>query len=101
VNPITTKLAGVTFGECQQNIKLFGNRDINSYCLRREYSNPYDPNAIRVEIGTYFLGYLPTILARDIAPLMDAGKRFEAEYVCLNSCSHNDTVGLTVKILEI
>ncbi len=98
---IITKLAGVTFGECQQNIKLFGNRDINSYCLKREPHNPYDPNAIRVGIGTYTLGYLPKPVAREIAPLMDAGRRFEAEYVSLNGCSYNDTVGLTVKIFEV
>ena len=100
MNPITTKLAGVTFGECQQNIKLFGNRGINSYSLKREPSNPYDPNAIWVGIGTYHLGYLPRQVSRNIAPLMDAGRRFEAEYVSLNRCAYNDTVGLTVKILE-
>ncbi|MBU1194088.1 MAG: HIRAN domain-containing protein [Proteobacteria bacterium] len=101
MNPIITKLAGVSFGECQQNIKLFGNRDINSYCLKREPSNPYDSNAVWVGIGTYHLGYLPTAIAREIAPLIDAGRRFEAEYVSRNGSPYHDTVGLTVKILEI
>jgi len=101
MEPIFTKLAGVTFGECQKNIKLFGNRDINSFSLKREPANPYDPNAVWVGIGTYHLGYLPTALAKMIAPLMDAGRRFEAEYVSLNRCSFSDKVGLTVKILEI
>ena len=74
MNPIITKLAGVTFGECQQNIKLFGNRDINSYCLKRELSNPYDSNAIWVGIGTYHLGYLPKRVARVLAPLIEIGR---------------------------
>ena len=100
MNPITTKLAGVSFGECQQNIKLFGNRGINSYCLKREPTNPYDSNAIWVGIGTYHLGYLPKQVAKNLALLIDAGRRFEAEYVSLNRCSCSDTVGLTVKILE-
>jgi len=98
---IITKLAGVTFGDCQQNIRLFGNRDINSFSLKREPSNPCDPNAVWVGIGTFHLGYLPTALAKEIAPLMDAGRRFETEFVSLNKCSFNDTVGLTVKIIEI
>lgn len=97
---IITKLAGVTFGECQQNIRLFGNRDINSFSLKREPSNPCDPNAVWVGIGTFHLGYLPTALAEKIAPLMDAGRKFEAEYVSLNRSPYHDTVGLTVKILE-
>ena len=101
MEPIFTKLAGVTFGDCQQNIKLFGNRDINSFSLKREPANPYDPNAVWVGIGTYHLGYLPTALAKMIAPLMDSGRRFEAEYVSLNRCSFSDKVGLTVKIIEI
>lgn len=100
VMAIITKLAGVTFGECQQNIRLFGNRDINIYSLKREPANPYDQNAVWVGIGTYHLGYLPTTLSKVIGPLMDAGKRFEAEYVSLNRSLYHDTVGLTVKIIE-
>ena len=101
MEPIVTKLAGVSFGDRQQNIKLFGNRDINSYSLEREPSNPYDPNAVLVSIGTYHLGYLPTTLSKVIGPLMDAGKKFKAEFHSLNRSPYHDTVGLTVKIIEI
>jgi len=59
MKPIITKLAGVTFGDAQKNIKLFGCKDINSYALVREPNNPHDPNAIRVALfRRLFLGYV-------------------------------------------
>ena len=104
MEPIVTKLAGVTFGDCQQNIKLYGNAiklGIYEYDLIREPENPHDPYAVRVCFVNFCLGYLPTTLSKVIGPLMDAGKRFEAEYVSLNLSPYHDTVGLTVKIIEI
>jgi hypothetical protein len=49
--PLTTKLAGVSHGDCQANIKQFGCPDTGFYALIREPDNPYDPNAIAVSIG--------------------------------------------------
>lgn len=97
---LITKLAGVKFGDCQQNIKLFGNPGINTYDMRREPLNPFDPNAVWVGTGTYHMGYLPKPVASRIAPYMDVGRRFMAEYVSLNSHPDYDTVGLTVRIIE-
>jgi hypothetical protein len=93
-----TKLSGVTFGDCQQNIKLFGCPDVRYYSLIREPDNPHDRNAIRVAMGSCKLGYVPKDIAKHLAPKMDAGVEFEAEYVNKNTCSYNDTVGLTIKI---
>ena len=98
--PYTTKLAGVTFGDAQENIKRFGCADIGSYALVREPQNPYDPNAVRVCLGAHVMGYLPKPVARDLAPLMDAGRRFWAEFVCRNEFPPYDTVGLTVRIVD-
>ncbi len=60
MNLIITKLTGVSFGNCQRNIKLLGNHGINTFDLRREPMNPYDPNAVRIEFGKYEMGYLNT-----------------------------------------
>ena len=94
------KLAGVTFADAQENIKIFGCRDIGSYRLIREPENLHDPNAIRVELAGLFLGYIPRDLARDLAPLMDAGRSFLALFVSRNESPFHVTVGLTVEIVE-
>ena len=94
------KLAGVTIDDAQENIKKFGCRDIGSFALVREPNNPHDPNAIRVEIGGLYLGYVPRHIAKDLAPQMDAGKNLFALFVSRNEHPFHDTVGLTVKIVE-
>jgi single-stranded-DNA-specific exonuclease len=94
------KLAGVTVGDAQENIKKFGCRDIGSFALVREPNNPHDPNAIRVELAGLYLGYLPRHIAKDLAPVMDVGRRFIALFANRNEHSFHDTVGLTVKIVE-
>lgn len=77
--PITTKLAGVSFGDAQENIKKFGCQDIGSYALIREPDNSHDANAIKVSLfDIWFMGYVPKVIAKDIAPMMDAGRMFDA-----------------------
>ena len=100
--PITVKLVGVSFGDAQANIKIFGSPDIRWFALVREPNNPNDPNAIRVALfGEYFMGYIPKETAAHLAPMMDAGREFDAEFVCVNKHPHHEIVGLTVKIVEI
>jgi len=94
------KLVGVTIDDAQENIKKFGCRDIGSFALVREPDNTHDPNAIRVEIGGLYLGYVPRHIAQNLAPEMDKGKRFIALFVNRNEHPFHDTVGLTVKISE-
>ena len=99
--PITTKLAGVSFGGAQENIKKFGYRDIMTYAIIREPDNIHDPNAIRVSLfDLFFMGYVPKHIARDLAPLMDSGRNFRAYFVQRNEHPYHDQVGMTVKIVE-
>ena len=100
--PITVKLAGVSFGNAQANIKTYGSPDIRWFALVREPNNPHDPNAIRVALfGEFFMGYIPKDISRSLAPLMDAGRVFDAEFVCVNKHPYHDVVGLTVQIVEV
>ena len=100
--PLTTKLAGVSYGDCQANIKQFGGPDTGFYALIREPDNPHDSNAIAVSLGgAWHMGYLPNKLAKELAPLMDAGRVFDAEFVCVNEFPPHERVGLTVRIVEI
>ena len=100
--PITVKLVGVSFGKAQANIKTFGNEHIRWFACVRERNNPHDVNAIRVALfGEYFMGYIPKETAAHLAPLMDAGREFDAEFVWVNKHPRHEIVGLTVKIVEI
>ena len=101
--PFITKLAGVSFGDCQANIKKWGCPDIGSFAVIHEPKNPHDPNAIRVSLfGQWDMGYLPKHHAKKLAPLMDIGRNFLAEFVRVNTFPEiTDTVGLTVRIVEI
>lgn len=101
MNQIITKLAGVSFGHAQENIRKFGCKDTGYYALIREPDNPHDPNAISVSLGgVWHMGYIPSELAKDLAPLMDAGRVFDAEFVCVNEYQPHELVGLTVRIFE-
>jgi len=98
---LITKLAGVTFGDAQDNIKLFGCPDILTYAVIREPDNPYDPNAIKISLfDLWVMGYLPKHIAKELAPMMDAGKDFRAYFVCLNTSPYHDVVGMTIKLVE-
>jgi hypothetical protein len=94
------KLVGVTYGDAQENIKLFGCKDVGSFAMVREPENVYDQNAIRVELGGKYLGYIPKRTAKYLAPLMDAGRKFIAKFISRNESPLYDTVGLTVEIVE-
>ena len=99
--PIQTKLAGVTFDDCQANIRQYGCPDIGTYAVIREPENPHDPNAVRVSLfGIYEMGYLPRVVAKEVAQMMDAGRTFLAEFICRNEYPPYEKVGLTVRIVE-
>jgi len=97
------RLAGVTRGgeDRQKNVRMFGCKDIGSYALVREPNNSADPNAIKVQVGEYLLGYVPRADAKDIAPMMDSGRNFIAYFVSRNEHPRYETIGLTVRIEEI
>jgi hypothetical protein len=95
------ELAGASYGGAQENIRQWGCEYIATYELVREPFNPFDSNAIKVAvIGQVFLGYVPRYLARILAPMMDAGRRFIAEFVSVNKYPYRNSVGLTVRIVE-
>ena len=101
MNLIITKLAGVSYGNTQDNIKQFGCKDTGYYALIREPENPHDPSAVAVSLGgVWHMGYIPKDLAAELAPLMDAGRVFDAEFVCVNEFPPHKRVGLTVRIVE-
>ena len=97
----TVKLAGTSFGNTKRHVRTFGNADIGRFCLDREPDNPHDPNAIKVTVaGVVFLGYLPREVAKELAPLMDQGKKFMAYFVSRDENRAFGTLGLTVRIEE-
>jgi hypothetical protein len=100
IEPIETKLAGVTFDDCQANIRKWGCRDIGYFRLEREPDNPHDPNAVSVWFLNDRLGYLPKPVAKWIAPVMDRGGKLTARFVCRNQLAPDSIVGLTVEIIE-
>ncbi len=101
IQPFITKLAGVTFGDCQNNIKQWGCPDIATYAVIREPENPHDPNAVCISLfGIHDMGYLPRNIAQGLAPLMDNGRSFIAEFVQRNEYHPYERVGLTIRIVE-
>lgn len=97
----STKLAGVSYGDRQKNIKSFAYSDITDCELVREPENEYDYNAVKVVVGSLEMGYLPKMVAANIAPEMDSGKRFIAKFESTNRHPAYDQVGLTIKIFEV
>jgi len=69
--------------------------------LDREPNNLHDSNATAISLcGIWHMGYIPSELAKKLAPLMDAGRVFDAEFVCVNEFPPHERVGLTVRIVE-
>lgn len=99
--PLITKLAGVQFDNAQKNIKKFCCKEIPNYALIREPENPFDGNAVRVIIGDLYFGYLPKTIARKVAPYMDNGTHLIAELIRINESPYHDTIGMTVRIIEV
>jgi hypothetical protein len=95
-----TKLAGVTFGDCQDSINKWGHQDIRYFSLEREPNNPHDSNAIGVWFLDDRLGYLERPVAEKLAPMIDAGTKLTARFVRRNQFAPDSIVGLTVEIVE-
>ena len=100
--PLTIKLKGVKFDACQDNIKKYAGPGVGDFELVREPEKPYDQNAIKVALfGHFEFGYIPAPIAKELAPQIDSGRYFEAEYISRNQHPKYDLVGLTVKIKEV
>lgn len=81
---IYSKVAGISQPERQEAAKLCHKNQV--LVLEREPSNAFDGNAVKVltQDGKV-LGYLNRVLASELAPLLDSGKRF--------SCIVKDVTG--------
>ena len=81
---LISKVAGTSFGKRNKaiaHLTRYDMGDIHVY-LERE-NNPYDKNAIQVitEVsgkGRYCVGYIPAIIAKILAPVMDSGTQVKA-----------------------
>jgi hypothetical protein len=101
MSKLIVKLVGVSFGDAPENIKKFGCKDIGSFAMVREPNNADDPNAIRVELGKFFMGYIPREVAKGLAPRMDSGERFIAMFIKRNESKFpNGRVGMTVELVK-
>lgn len=71
-----TKVVGVTYNNRQYIIK--NHLQINQKLdLIREVNNKYDKNAVAVYAGKEQIGYIKKELAKDLASLIDSGKKLE------------------------
>ena len=96
------RLAGTSQPDIQQNVNTYGGPGVGNYQLVREPENIHDQNAIKVALaGHWVIGYIPAPIAVELAPQMDGGRIFEAEFVQLNRAPGHDTVGITVRIVEV
>jgi hypothetical protein len=62
----TTRVAGVTIGNRQQLIADL--RGDESVSIVPEPDNPYDSNALAVRVAGEHIGYVPRMLAEQLAP---------------------------------
>ena len=93
-----TKVAGVTFEGRQAVVASLQYGE--AVVLKREPSNRYDANAIRVErVDGAQIGYLPKELAARIAPVMDAcGEPLHGTVSWLTgSGSHGYSLGVIIR----
>ncbi len=72
-----TKVVGVTF-EGRQDL-VAGLEPGSELALVRDPENPYDRNAVRVQLGALHIGFIKAPIAARIAPNIDAGERYRAE----------------------
>ena len=70
-----TKIVGVTFGNCQSNIKnLKVGKKLGAV---RELDNPFDSNAIVLYDKTNMIGHLSRSVAESLAHRIDNGTTYE------------------------
>ena len=76
IKNVKLKVVGVTFEGRQEIIKQLDRSDIIT--IRREPTNRFDTNAIAVWSEKGQIGYIGKDYATILAPMMDAGTKFEA-----------------------
>lgn len=76
IKNVKLKVVGVTFDGRQEIIKQLKKSDIIT--IRREPTNRFDTNAIAVISEKGQVGYIGKDYSSILAPMMDAGTKFEA-----------------------
>jgi hypothetical protein len=93
-----TRLAGVTFEGRMERIKKYALRK-SGYQLVRQPNNPHDKNAIQVTVSGHDIGFVPGMLAKELAPIMDDGTELNVHFRrALVSDKTGEVIGLIVKI---
>ena len=87
-SPMYREIGRGFFWQCPVQHQDFRQPRYPLVCPGREPDNLHDPNAIRVALfGEFFMGYIPKDVAVTLAPLMDAGSEFDAEFICVDKAS--------------
>ena len=100
--PVRFKIAGMHVGKRMANAKYTNHG--TRFIIEREPENEYDGNAIKVYVPVkkgkhrLGLGYVPAKIAKDLAPLMDAGKKFETRFSYKIVSDNGVTKGLIIKV---
>lgn len=104
---ITFRAAGVTYNQRQEQLKYlaeFQQKDI-SIRLIREQNNPYDSNAIRIEVNllpteeSTIIGYVPKGLAGELARAIDKGITVTAAFLgIIGGYSYKETYGALLNV---
>lgn len=93
-----TKVAGVTFENRQQYVRQC--KDGQSLDLIRDKFNPYDKNAIAVYAGNNQVGFISQDIAKELAPKMDNGKKYDCSVQSVTGGSEK-IYGLNIKVTEL
>ncbi len=70
-------VAGITFRPVPAQIIATNMDAATKLTLIREPGNKYDKNAIRIYADGEWIGFIPAISARTMAPMLDRGDRVE------------------------
>ena len=100
------KVRGVTFHpgypENLYEIEQWWERGPREGSLIREPDNEHDANAVAVFIGGEIIGHVPAFLARDLAPLIDAGQHYTiSDFSVLIDPEHKDRPGLLIRCEQV
>lgn len=94
-----TKIAGVTFNQCQEVIKTLNVGE--KLGMVREPENPYDCNAIGLTTQKGLaVGHIKAVLAEELAPAMDKGILYSCEVQEITG-GQEKNLGVNIKITRM
>lgn len=98
-----TKAVGMTFhnGYPDRFLELAEYPYPLEVTLLREPDNEFDPNAIGVILSGQKVAHIPRDLAWRMAPMMDAGTRYQVTGTILIDPDHRDHPGLLLDCREV